>query len=431
MVNGRLRVIPKDVAGRHPRGRRRRWSLGAHDDQFPVDVFQTGSGTSTNMNVNEVLATPGVGAARRAAVHPNDHVNASQSSNDVFPSAIRLAALRSIVRRLVPALDHLHAGCAASAERSRRHGEGRPDAPDGRRADDVRSGGGGLGPADRAGPQPAASTCCHGWASCRSAGRRSVPGSNAPPRVRPRRDRRSGGRHAGCPLVEAVDHFEAQWRRTRWSTSAVLAKAIALSLNKIAGDLRLLGSGPAAGLAEVALPEPPGRQLDHARQGQPGHSRGGAAGGVPGGRQRRRRHVRRRPSRRSSSTRRCRSWPAICSSRLQLLAAAVPLLADRCLAGLTVEEETVRRYAESSAAVVTALNPVIGYERAAAVAKRAMAERRTVTEIVREERLLDEATIAQVLDPLALTAGGIQTSPARVRPRPASRRRPAGPPAPE
>ena len=90
---------------------------------------------------------------------------------------------------------------------------------------------------------------------------------------------------------------------------------------------------------------------------------------------------------------------------LQLLSAVVPLLADRCLAGLTVEEETARRYAESSAAVVTALNPVLGYERAAAVAKRAMAERRTVTEIVREERLLDEATIAQVLDPLALTGG--------------------------
>jgi fumarate hydratase class II len=115
---------------------------------------------------------------------------------------------------------------------------------------------------------------------------------------------------------------------------------------------------------------------------------------------------------------------------LRLLASSARLLADRAIAGLTVDEAMMRRYAESSAALITALNPVIGYERAALVAKRAMAERRTVPDIVREEGLLDDAAIATLLDPLALTGGGVRSAAPRVRPRPASRRTPEDPPAP-
>ena len=425
-VNGRLKVIPKDVAGAIHEAAAA-VVAGTHDDHFPVDVFQTGSGTSTNMNVNEVLARLASDRLGRP-VHANDEVNASQSSNDVFPSAIRLAACRQIVFRLVPALDHLHAELRRLAK-THAHAvkAGRTHLMDAAPVTFGQEMGGWARQIDlgrsrlvdvlpRLGELPLGGTAVG-------------TGLNAPPRFA-----RAVIAHlaadSGLPLIEAVDHFEAQSAQDALVETSGIAKVIALSLHKIAGDLRLMGSGPAAGLAEVVLPGlqagssiMPGKVnpvIPEAVQQVACQVVGNdAAVTFAAG---------------LSTFELNTAMPVMARNlleSLQLLSAVVPLLADRCLAGLTVEEETARRYAESSAAVVTALNPVLGYERAAAVAKRAMAERRTVTEIVREERLLDEATIAQVLDPLALTAGGIQTSPARVRPRPASRRRPADPPAPE
>jgi fumarate hydratase class II len=233
----------------------------------------------------------------------------------------------------------------------------------------------------------------------------------------------------GLPLSEAVDHFEAQSAQDAVVEASAIAKVVALSLHKIAGDLRLLGSGPAAGLAEIALPAL-----------QPGSSimPGKVNPVIPEAVQQVTCEVVGKDAAVTfaatlSTFELNTAMPVMARSLLtsvRLLASSARLLADRAIAGLTVDEAMMRRYAESSAALITALNPVIGYERATLVAKRAMAERRTVPDIVREEGLLDDEAIATLLDPLALTGGGVRSAAPRVRPRPASRRRPEDPPPP-
>jgi fumarate hydratase class II len=424
-VNGRLRVIPKDVAAAiHDAASE--MSFGAFDDHFPLDVFQTGSGTSTNMNANEVLAHVASERLGRP-VHPNDDVNASQSSNDVFPSALRLAACWMIVRQLIPALDHLHAELRRLARAHVRTVKaGRTHLMD---AAPVTFG------------QEAA-----GWARQIELARERLldvlprlgelplggtavgTGLNAPPRFA-RGVIAILAADMGLPLSEAVDHFEAQSAQDAVVEASAIAKVVALSLHKIAGDLRLLGSGPAAGLAEIALPAL-----------QPGSSimPGKVNPVIPEAVQQVTCEVVGKDAAVTfaatlSTFELNTAMPVMARSLLtsfRLLASSARLLADRAIAGLTVDEAMMRRYAESSAALITALNPVIGYERAALVAKRAMAERRTVPDIVREEGLLDDEAIATLLDPLALTGGGVRSAAPRVRPRPASRRRPEDPPAP-
>jgi fumarate hydratase class II len=225
-------------------------SVGVFDDHFPLDVFQTGSGTSTNMNANEVLAH--VASERpRPAVHPNDDVNASQSSNDVFPSAMRLAACWLIVRQLIPALDHLHAELRRLARpTSARSKAGRTHLMD---AAPVTFG------------QEAA-----GWARQVELARERLldvlprlgelplggtavgTGLNAPPRS-PAASSPSWPRHGPTPLGGGRPLRGAVAQDAVVEASAI-ARSVALSLHKIAGDLRLLGSGPRAGLAELALP---------------------------------------------------------------------------------------------------------------------------------------------------------------------------------
>ena len=226
---------------------------GDHDAHFPIDVFQTGSGTSSNMNANEVIATL---ATRRLGrdVHPNDHVNASQSSNDVFPSAIHIAATRSVVRDLVPALEHLEQSLQPEVRGVQRGRQERPDAPDGRHAGDSRPG---VRRLRRAGPVRRSSACsrrCPGSASCRSAAPRSAPASTCRPGSRPG----SIGRLADdmdLPLTEARDHFEAQGARDALVELSGQLRTVAVSLTKICNDLRWMGSGPRTGLAEIALPD--------------------------------------------------------------------------------------------------------------------------------------------------------------------------------
>jgi fumarate hydratase class II len=424
-VNGRLRVIPRDVAAAiHDVASE--MSFGAFDDHFPLDVFQTGSGTSTNMNANEVLAHVASERLGRP-VHPNDDVNASQSSNDVFPSALRLAACWMVVRQLIPALDHLHAELRRLARAHVRTVKaGRTHLMD---AAPVTFG------------QEAA-----GWARQIELARERLldvlprlgelplggtavgTGLNAPPRFA-RGVIAILAADMGLPLSEAVDHFEAQSAQDAVVEASAIAKVVALSLHKIAGDLRLLGSGPAAGLAELALPAL-----------QPGSSimPGKVNPVIPEAVQQVTCEVVGKDAAVTfaatlSTFELNTAMPVMARSlltSLRLLASSARLLADRAIAGLTVDEATMRRYAESSAALITALNPVIGYERASLVAKRAMAERRTVPDIVREEGLLDDEAIATLLDPLALTGGGVRSAAPRVRPRPASRRRPGDPPAP-
>ena len=188
-------------------------------------------------------------------MHPNDHVNASQSSNDVFPTTIHLAATEAVATDVVPALEHLAAALRRRADDWARGRQGRPHPPDGRRADHAGPGGRRLGDPGRVRRRPAAATCCPGWASCRSAAPPSAPGSTRP-----------DGFAAGVVdelraatgldvLTEAPDHMEAQGARDGLVEASGALRTVAVSLFKIANDLRWLGSGPRTGLAELALPD--------------------------------------------------------------------------------------------------------------------------------------------------------------------------------
>jgi fumarate hydratase class II len=403
-VNARRRIISKDVAAAIE-------AVGAElvaearFEQFPLDVFQTGSGTSTNMNANEVIAHLATEQLGRA-VHANDDVNASQSSNDVFPTAIRVAAVGLVVHRLIPALEHLHSVLQRVARRHRRTVKaGRTHLMD---AAPVTFG------------QEVA-----GWARAVELGidrsRDVVPrlaelplggtavgtGLNAPRGFAAAVIERLST-ELDLPLSEAADHFEAQSAQDALVEASGAAKVVALSLHKIAGDLRLLGSGPAAGLAEVALPAL-----------QPGSSimPGKVNPVIPEAVQQVAAQVVGNDAAITfaatlSTLELNTAMPVMARNLLEslrLLANAAPLLADRCVAGLDPDEETMRRYAESSSAVVTALNPVLGYEEAARVAKRAMAERRSVRDVIREEGLVDDAEVEAALDLLRMTKGGVQT----------------------
>src|SRR5215472_5954157 len=377
VVNGELGVLPAEVAAAIDSAADQ-VAGGRHDEQFPVDVFQTGSGTSSNMNANEVIAT----LARRTLgrpVHPNDDVNASQSSNDVFPSAIHLAATRLIVTALLPALSHL----ADALERKAAEF-----------ADVVKSGRTHLMDATPVtlGQEFAgyAAAVRHGVQRARDVlpdvgelplgGTAVGTGLNAPPEFAGR----VIGRLAAdmwLPLTEAPDHFEAAGARDGLVAASGVAKTIAVSLYKICNDLRLMGSGPRTGLAEIRIPDlQPGSSI------MPGKVNpviceavcqvcaqvigndatvvfGGAAGNF------------------ELNVMMPVVGRALLSS-LRLLSAASVSLADKCVAGIGANVEHMRRNAESSPAIVTALNPFIGYEAAAAVAHEALETGATIRDVV-------------------------------------------------
>ena len=272
-VNAELGLLDGDLAERIAAAADR-VADGEFDDQFPIDVFQTGSGTSTNMNANEVIANlAGDGA------HPNDHVNMGQSSNDVFPSAVHLAALDEATNELLPALEQLEAALQAKASEfhdivksGRTHlmdavpGDARPGV---RRLR-------GPGPARRAAdPQ------------------RAAPGGADPARRHRHRHRAEHPQGVRRPRARAADRgdrprdrgpedpFEAQGNRDALVELSGALKVVAVSLTKIANDLALMGSGPRAGIGELLPPRAPEGLLDHARQGQPGDPRGRAPGLPP------------------------------------------------------------------------------------------------------------------------------------------------------
>ena len=224
-------------------------AAGEHDDQFPVDVFQTGSGTSSNMNANEVIANlAGEGA------HPNDHVNMGQSSNDVFPSAVHLAALDEVTHDLLPAMGALEAALEAEGEAVRRRRQGRPHPPDGRRPGHPRPGVRrlrGAGPARR--PAGRGDAAPGRPDPARRHRHRHRP--QHPPRVRRQGARAARRRHRPGRSPARSTAFEAQGNRDALVELSGALKVYAVSLNKIANDLALMGSGPRAGLAELRLPE--------------------------------------------------------------------------------------------------------------------------------------------------------------------------------
>jgi fumarate hydratase class II len=377
---------------------------GEHDEDFPVDVFQTGSGTSSNMNANEVIAAL---ASRRLgrAVHPNDHVNASQSSNDVFPSAIHLAATRLLVLELLPALDHLEATLQAkAAEFATVVKVGRTHLMD---AVPVTLGQefGGYAAAIRHDAERTVAILPR-LGELPLGGTATGTGLNAPPGFARRVNERLAS-SMKLPLTQARNHFEAAGARDALVEASGVLRVTAISLYKICNDLRWMGSGPRAGLAEISIPDlQPGSSI------MPGKVNpviceavcqvctqvigndaavtfGGAAGNFE-------LNV---------------MMPVIARNLLgsaRLLAAVVPLLADRCVAGITASADRMRQLAESSPVIVTALNRFIGYEAAAQVAHEALETGETVRSIVLARGYVSrgeitEAQLDAALDVLAMT----------------------------
>ncbi|GGU36976.1 class II fumarate hydratase [Streptomyces lavendofoliae] len=378
-VNAELGVLDRDVAGAIQEAAAE-VAEGRWDDHFPVDVFQTGSGTSSNMNTNEVLATlAGERLGRPGAVHPNDHVNASQSSNDVFPSSIHIAATAAVTRDLVPALEHLAASLGRkSAEFADVVKSGRTHLMD---ATPVTLGQefGGYAAQVRYGVERLRASLPR-LAELPLGGTAVGTGINTPPGFSAAVIAEVA-EATGLPLTEARDHFEAQGARDGLVETSGQLRTIAVSLTKISNDLRWMASGPRTGLAEINLPDlQPGSSIMPGKVNPvipeavlmvaaqvTGNDATVAAAGAAGNFEL---NV---------------MLPVIAKNLLEsirLLANAARLLADRTVDGITANVERAREYAESSPSVVTPLNKYIGYEEAAKVAKKSLAERRTIREVV-------------------------------------------------
>ena len=377
---------------------------GRHDAEFPIDVFQTGSGTSSNMNANEVIATL---AAERlgASVHPNDHLNASQSSNDVFPSSIHVAATEAVVHDLLPALDRLASALEGKArEFTDVVKSGRTHLMD---ATPVTLGQefGGYAAQVRRGIERLESTLPR-VAELPLGGTAVGTGINTPAGFAARVIE-SLREQTGLPLIEARDHFEAQGARDGLVELSGQLRTIAVSLTKVANDIRWMGSGPRAGLAEISLPDlQPGSSIMPGKVNPVlaeallmvcaqvvGNDATVAWSGAAGNFEL---NV---------------MLPVMARNILEsirLLAAASRTFADRCVDGITANVERAREYAESSASIVTPLNRYIGYEEAAKVAKQALSERKTIREVVierghvRDGRLTEEQ-LDTALDVLGMT----------------------------
>ncbi|KOU34027.1 aspartate ammonia-lyase [Streptomyces sp. WM6373] len=403
LVNARLGVVDQDVADAI-RSAAGEVADGRWDDHFPVDVFQTGSGTSSNMNTNEVIATLATERLGRN-VHPNDHVNASQSSNDVFPSSIHIAATAAVAGDLVPALEHL----AAALERKASEFDqvvkaGRTHLMD---ATPVTLGQefGGYAAQIRYGVERLRSSLPR-LAELPLGGTAVGTGINTP----------AGFSAAviaevavatGLPLTEARDHFEAQGARDALVETSGMLRTVAVSLTKICNDLRWMASGPRTGLAEISLPDlQPGSSIMPGKVNPVvpeavlmvaaqvmGNDATVAVAGAAGNFEL---NV---------------MLPVMARNILEsirLLAAASRLLADRTVDGITADEARAREYAESSPSVVTPLNRYIGYEEAAKVAKRSLAERKTIREVVLESGYVERGALTleqldEALDVLRMT----------------------------
>lgn len=377
---------------------------GEHHDQFPIDVYQTGSGTSSNMNMNEVLATL-ASTSLGSPVHPNDHVNASQSSNDVFPTSVHVAVTGALLNDLIPALDHL----AVSLEKKAKEWasvvkSGRTHLMD---ATPVTLGQefGGFARQIRLGIQRVESTITR-VAEVPLGGTAVGTGINTPAGF-PQKVIAELARESGLPLTEAEDHFEAQGARDGLVEASGALRVIAVSLTKICNDLRWMGSGPNTGLAEIHIPDlQPGSSIMPGKVNPVipeavlmvcarvvGNDATIAWGGASG------------------SFELNVAIPVMGTALLEsirLLSNSSRLLADTTVDGLTANVERARALAESSPSIVTPLNRVIGYESAAKVAKNAVAKGITVRESVVELGFVERGEITEeqldtLLDVLSMT----------------------------
>jgi len=402
VVNGALGVLPAEQAEAIAAAARE-VAAGEHDAAFPIDVFQTGSGTSSNMNANEVIAS--LAARAGTEVHPNDHVNASQSSNDTFPTAIHVAAALAVTGDLLPALDVLATSLEAKAEEF---------------AGLVKSGRTHLMDAT---PVMLGQEFGGYAATVRYAAERLT---SVLPRVR---ELPLGGTAVGTGIntpagfpeqviaelsratdeefTEARNHFEAQGTRDSLVELSGVLRTYAVGLTKICNDLRWMSSGPTTGLAEIHLPDlQPGSSIMPGKVNPVlpeatlmvcfqvvGNDAAVTAAGASG------------------SFELNVAMPVIARNVLEstrLLAATSRVLAERCVDGITADAERMRAYAESSPSVVTPLNKHIGYEAAAKVAKQALADGATIREtVIRlgyvERGELTEAQLDEALDVESMT----------------------------
>ncbi|CAM5427031.1 class II fumarate hydratase [Streptomyces atroolivaceus] len=376
-VNAELKVLDPEIAGAIQEAAAE-VVAGRWDEHFPVDVFQTGSGTSSNMNTNEVVATLATERLGRE-VHPNDHVNASQSSNDVFPSSIHIAATAAVTADLIPALEHLAAALERkSAEFAEVVKSGRTHLMD---ATPVTLGQefGGYAAQIRHGVERLHASLPR-LAELPLGGTAVGTGINTPPGFSAAVIAEVA-RSTGLPLTEARNHFEAQGARDGLVEASGQLRTVAVSLTKISNDLRWMASGPRTGLAEISLPDlQPGSSIMPGKVNPvipeavlmvaaqvTGNDATVAAAGAAGNFEL---NV---------------MLPVIAKNLLEsvrLLTNASRLLADRTVDGITADVERARRYAESSPSVVTPLNKYIGYEEAAKVAKKSLADGTTIRETV-------------------------------------------------
>jgi fumarate hydratase class II len=387
-VNAELGLLDPDK-GERIAAAADRIAAGEMDDQFPIDVFQTGSGTSSNMNANEVIAS-----LAGDDVHANDDVNLGQSSNDVFPSAVHLAALDGLVNDLMPALVRLSSSLEAKAaefddvvKSGRTHWMDAVPVTLGQEfagyAAQVRQGHDRVGATlDRVAQIPLGGTAVG-------------TGLNTHPEFAAR-VRKLLGRETGLTINPPADPFEAQAARDALVEASGALKTVAVSLTKIANDLRFMGSGPRAGLAEIALPElqkgssiMPGKVnpvipevVTQVAAQVIGNDQAITVGGLQGNFEL---NV---------------FVPLIARNLLQsieLLASAARLLAEKCVDGLEANRENCERYAELTLSAATALNPYIGYDKASEIVKEAAASGRSLREVAREAGV-DERTLDAALD---------------------------------
>ncbi|MCX4958394.1 class II fumarate hydratase [Streptomyces virginiae] len=403
VVNAKLGVVDQDLADAI-RSAAAEVADGRWDDHFPVDVFQTGSGTSSNMNTNEVIATLATERLGRE-VHPNDHVNASQSSNDVFPSSIHIAATAAVTGELIPALEHLAAALELkAAEFAQVVKAGRTHLMD---ATPVTLGQefGGYAAQIRYGVERLRAALPR-LAELPLGGTAVGTGINTPPGFSAAVIAEVADA-TGLPLTEARDHFEAQGARDALVETSGMLRTIAVSLTKISNDLRWMASGPRTGLAEINLPDlQPGSSIMPGKVNPVvpeavlmvaaqvmGNDAAVAVAGAAGNFEL---NV---------------MLPVMARNLLEsirLLGSASRLLADRTIDGITANEARAREYAESSPSVVTPLNRYIGYEEAAKVAKRSLAERKTIREVVLESGYVERGALTleqldEALDVLRMT----------------------------
>jgi fumarate hydratase class II len=377
---------------------------GKHDGEFPVDIFQTGSGTSSNMNMNEVLATLAT-AKLGSKVHPNDHVNASQSSNDVFPTSVHLAVTSALIHNLLPALDHLAKSLEAKAKAWESVVKaGRTHLMD---ATPVTLGQefGGYAAQIRYGIERVESTIAR-VAEVPLGGTAVGTGINTPKGF-PQEVIRLLAAETKLPVTEARNHFEAQGARDGLVEASGALRTLAVGVTKIANDLRWMGSGPNAGIGELAIPDlQPGSSIMPGKVNPVipeavlmvvarviGNDATVAWAGATGNFEL---NV---------------AIPVMGNALLEsirLLSNSLVLLADKTIDGLEANVERSRALAESSPSIVTPLNKYIGYESAAKIAKHAVAKGVTIREATIELGYVDgeKLTMEQLdkaLDVLSMT----------------------------